>query len=124
MPHWGIFMKRIATAFAVLVFATFAAWADPSGNYDFKGTDLDGETYQGTLQIVKSGDVYELVYTFEDGSVQEGSAVGDDSFLSYGYADEDELGVGLMVAKDGGKWEGIWTHLGASKMSTEEWTKK
>lgn len=117
-------MKRIAAAFAVLFISTFAAWADPSGNYTFVGTDLEGQTYKGDLQIVKSGEVYELVYTYEDGSVQEGSAVGDDSFLSYGYADDDELGVGLMVAKDGGKWEGIWTHLGASKMSTEEWTRK
>jgi hypothetical protein len=117
-------MRRIATAFALLVFATMTAWADPSGNYSFEGTDLDGETYKGDLQIVKSGEVYELTYTYEDGTVQEGSAVGDDTFLAYGYADEDELGVGLMNAKDGGKWEGIWTHLGASKISIERWTKK
>lgn len=117
-------MKRFVTALVFLVFSGLAALADPSGHYAFEGTDLDGETYKGELQIVKSGDVYELVYTYEDGSTQEGSAVGDDSFLAYGYADEDETGVGLMVHKDGGKWEGVWTHLGASKMSIETWTKK
>jgi hypothetical protein len=119
-------MKRIFTAFAALVFATFAAWADPSGNYDFSGTTLEGEAYKGTLQVLKSGDVYELIYTYEDGTTQEGSAVGDDSFLAYGYADEEETGVGMMVAKEGtpGTWEGIWTNLGASKMSTEMWVKK
>jgi hypothetical protein len=119
-------MKRAITTFAFLVFATLTAWADPSGNYSFSGVTLEGEAYKGSLQIVKSGDVYELIYTFEDGSVQEGSAVGDDSFLAYGYADEDETGVGMMVAKEGaaGTWDGIWTTLGASKMSTETWVKK
>ena len=117
-------MKRFVYAVAVLFLSAFAAWADPSGNYTFEGTDLDGKTYKGDLQIVKSGEVFELTYTFEDGTVQEGSAVGDDTFLAYGYADDEELGVGLMNAKDGGKWEGIWTHLGASKMSIETWAKK
>ncbi len=42
-------MKRIVYAFAVLIFATIAAWADPSGSYDVKGTELDGTSYQGTL---------------------------------------------------------------------------
>jgi len=117
-------MKRIVSAFAVLIFATFAAFADPSGNYSFAGKDLDGNDYKGDLQIVKSGDVYELIYTFEDGTTQEGSAVGDESFLAYGYADAEETGVGLMVAKDAGNWEGIWTSIGASKMSIETWQKK
>ena len=116
-------MKRLFIAFAGLIFATFAAWADPSGTYDVKGTELDGTAYHGTLVISKSGDVYELAYTFDDGTTQEGSAVGDDSFLAYGYGDEEELGVGLMTAK-GGNWEGIWTHVGADKMSTETWTRK
>lgn len=116
-------MKRIFVAFAAFLFATFAAWADPSGTYDVKGTELDGTAYHGTLVISKSGDVYELAYTFDDGATQEGSAVGDDSFLAYGYGDDEELGVGLMTAK-GGNWEGIWTHVGATKMSTEVWTKK
>lgn len=116
-------MKRILGSFAVLVISTLMAFADPSGNYDVKGTDLEGQPYSAALQIVKSGDVYELTYTFEDGTTQEGSAVGDDNFLSYGYADDEELGVGLMTGKDG-KWEGVWTHLGASKMSTETWTRK
>ena len=116
-------MKRIFYAFAALLFVTFAAWADPSGSYDFKGTELDGTNYQGTLAIAKVGDVYELTYTFDDGSTQKGSAVGDDSFLAYGYGDNEELGVGLMTAK-GGAWEGIWTRVGADKMSTETWTKK
>jgi len=116
-------MKRLFLAFATLVFATVAAWADPSGTYEFKGTELDGTSYHGTLVIAKVGDVYELTYTFDDGSTQSGSAVGDDSFLAYGYGDNEELGVGLMTSK-GGSWEGIWTHVGADKMSTETWTKK
>lgn len=118
-------MKRVFFALVGLVFATVAAWADPAGTYDFKGTELDGTEYQGTLEVAKSGDVYELTYTFDDGHVQKGSAVGDDSFLAYGYGDADggELGVGLMTAKDG-NWEGIWTRVGADKMSIENWTRK
>jgi hypothetical protein len=116
-------MKRVFYAFAVLLFATFTAWADPAGNYDVKGIELDGTSYHGDLVIVKKGDVYELTYTFDDGTTQQGSAVGDDSFLAYGYGDDEELGVGLMTAK-GKAWEGIWTHVGATKMSTETWTRK
>ncbi len=116
-------MTRAFVAFAAFIFATFAAWADPSGSYEFKGTALDGTAYHGMLDIKKNGDVYELIYTFDDGSVQEGSAVGDDSFLAYGYGDDEELGVGLMTGK-GGSWEGIWTNVGAGKMSIETWTRK
>ncbi len=117
-------MKHAIYAVIGLIFTVVSAWADPSGNYTFEGTDLEGNAYKGDLQIVKSGDVFEMTYTFEDGSTQEGSAVGDDTFLAYGYADEEDLGVGLMNAKGDGKWEGIWTHHGASKLSIETWTKK
>lgn len=116
-------MKRALLAAAALAMTTLAAWADPAGTYDVNGKDLDGTPYHATLEITKSGDVYELAYTFDDGNTQEGSAVGDDSFLAYGYGDDEELGVGLMTAKDG-KWEGIWTHVGATKVSIETWTKK
>jgi len=116
-------MRTFALAIAAFFFATITAFADPSGNYLVKGVELDGKAYQGELQIAKVGDVYSLTYTFDDGTVQEGSAVGDDEFLAYGYGDDEELGVGLMTGK-GGSWEGIWTHVGASKMSTETWTRK
>ena len=116
-------MRKLALTVASFLFATLAAWADPSGDYLVKGVELDGTAYQGELQISKVGDVYALNYKFEDGTVQEGSAVGDDEFLAYGYGDDEELGVGLMTGK-GGSWEGIWTHVGASKMSTETWTRK
>jgi hypothetical protein len=116
-------MKRLALLAVSFLFATFAAWADPSGTYDVKGVDLDGKQYHGELQVAKVGDVYSLTYTFDDSTVQEGSAIGDDEFLAYGYGDNEELGVGLMTGKDG-NWEGVWTNLGASKMSTETWTKK
>ena len=116
-------MRKLALLAASFLFATFAAWADPSGTYEVNGVDLEGKKYHGELQVAKVGDVYALTYTFDDASVQEGSAIGDDDFLAYGYGDTDELGVGLMTSKDG-NWEGVWTNLGASKMSTETWTKK
>jgi hypothetical protein len=72
---------------------------------------------------VKTGDVYALLYKYDDGTEQVGSAIGDDEFLAYGYAGEDELGVGLMTAK-GDNWEGVWTNVGAEKMSLETWTRK
>ncbi|MFV0332760.1 MAG: hypothetical protein ACK5JR_01610 [Tropicimonas sp.] len=116
-------MKRAFITLIALVFSTLLALADPSGLYSVEGVSLDGEAYKAELQVVKSGDVYELTYTFEDGTEQHGSAVGDDNFLAYGYSDDENTGVGLMTAKDG-KWEGVWTQVGASKMSTEMWTKK
>lgn len=112
-------MRAILAAFLL----SFSTLADPSGLYTVEGVSLEGEAYSAELQIVKSGDVYELTYTFDDDTTQQGSAVGDDNFLAYGYGDEDALGVGMMAAK-GGKWEGVWTHVGASKMSTETWAPK
>ena len=116
-------MKTILLAAALLVTTTLAAFADPTGTYAVAGTNIDGEAYEGTVSVTRTGDVFELKYEFSDGTEQEGSAVGDDSFLAYGYGDEEEIGVGLMTGKDG-NYEGIWTHLGADKMSTEIWTKQ
>lgn len=117
-------MRKLVLATAAFVLSSLAAaWADPAGTYTVKGTELDGSTYEGTLEIEKNGDVYALAYSFADGTEQEGSAIGDDNFLAYGYGDDEELGVGLMTGKDG-NWQGVWTHLGANKMSTETWTRK
>jgi hypothetical protein len=116
-------MRKFALAAASLLLVTFSAWADPSGQYAVEGIELDGTPFKGELQIAKMGDVYALTYTFDDGTVQEGSAIGDDEFLAYGYGDDEEIGVGLMTA-EGDTWQGVWTNLGANKMSTETWTKK
>lgn len=116
-------MNKLILGAAAFLMATYVAWADPSGSYAVKGVDPTGKAYEGELVIAKVGDVYELAYTFSDASEQEGSAIGDDSFLAYGYGDNEELGVGLMNAKDG-NWEGIWTNVGSTKLGIETWTKK
>lgn len=116
-------MRKLFTTAALLLMATCLAWADPSGSYAVKGTSPDGKAYEGELEITKSGDVYELNYTFSDSTEQQGSGVGDDTFMAYGYGGDDELGVGLMNNKDG-NWEGIWTNVGSSKLGIETWTKK
>ena len=116
-------MKKLTVAFAALLLASFPAFADPSGTYAVTGVDPDGAAYEAQLEIAKVGDVYALTYTLSDGTEQEGSAIGDDSFLAYGYGDDEETGVGLMTG-NGGSWEGVWTNLGASKMGTETWTRK
>ncbi len=116
-------MKTLLASLAVLLAATFTAWADPSGVYAVQGKTPKGEEYAGELEIAKVGDVFELTYTYADGSEQSGSAIGDDSFLAYGYGDDDEIGVGLMTS-EGSNWSGVWTFVGADKMGLETWKRQ
>lgn len=116
-------MNRMLVACVTFFLCCVAALADASGKYAVKGTSPDGEQYAGEVTIIKTGDVYELMYRFEDGTEQEGSAIGNDNFLAYGYGDDEETGVGMMNAKEG-NWEGIWTNVGSSKMGIETWMRK
>lgn len=116
-------MKTLLASLAVLLAVTFAACADPSGLYAVEGTTPTGEAYAAELEIAKVGDVFELTYTYADGSEQNGSAIGDDSFLAYSYGDDEEIGVGLMTSEGPG-WSGVWTFVGSSKMGLETWQRQ
>lgn len=115
-------MKNLlAAAAASFMLATAGmAFADPTGAYDIKGVNPDGSTYTGSVLVTKLGDTFALTYSVSDSDDVAATAIGDDEVLSIGYGDGDDIGVALMV-RNGEKWEGVWTYLGAKSLGTEEW---
>ena len=40
--------------------------------------------------------------------------------MAIGYLQDGESGVALMY-REGGKWMGVWSYIGAKTLGTEEW---
>jgi hypothetical protein len=106
-------------AAAAMSVVAFPSLADPSGTYDIDGMNPDGSTYQASVLVSKVGDTFSVTYSLDDRKVM-GTAIGDDDVLAIGYGEADDSGVALMY-RDGKRWQGVWSYLGAKQLGTEEW---
>jgi hypothetical protein len=111
---------RSLTMAAMLLAGAIPALADPSGNYTIAGTNPDGSTYDASVLVAKVGDTFTLTYTLQDGTKLQGTGIGDDDVMAIGYLQDGESGVALMY-REGGKWMGVWSYIGAKTLGTEEW---
>lgn len=106
-------------AAAAMLALAFPALADPSGTYDIDGVNPDGTTYEASVLVSKVGDTFSVTYSLDDRKVM-GTAIGDDDVLAIGYGEAGDSGVALMY-RDGQRWQGVWSYLGAKQLGTEEW---
>jgi len=114
------FLTSTLAGCAFLASATLA-FADPTGHYQVDGVNPDGTTYKAMVLVAKIGDTFSITYTMPNDAVVKGTAIGDDTVLSLGYSSAGDTGVALMY-RDGDRWQGVWTYLGAKKLGTETWT--
>ena len=92
------------------------------GTYSCEGTNPDGGTYAGIVQIIKHGDSYLVRWTMPDESQVLGIGILNGSTLSVSYYGGTPSIV--VYAIENGKLTGTWTAVGADgELFTETLTK-
>ncbi|MFN8527313.1 MAG: hypothetical protein U0670_01725 [Anaerolineae bacterium] len=105
-------------------FADGAALPDIAGNYNITGsnpTDPNAAAYQGTLDIIPQGEVYQLVWTFADGSTADGIGILVGNTLIVGYGGETCAVNSYRVLPD--QMVGVWGVYGRNELGTETATR-
>lgn len=90
---------------------------DLVGPYLVSGTGIEGNRYDGTMTIVKTGDTYEVSWTTSVGNYS-GTGILLEDVLAVVYGEPDTCGLVTY-----GVWEeelrGYWTVLGMTHLGTE-----
>lgn len=113
----------LAGAFAATLLPSLAL-AEGPGRYAISGIDpRNREAYSGTAQLTKTGqDTWRIVWRI-GGQTWNGHGIGDGKVLAVNYSGQGATGIFLMIAKDGGGYEAVWSYTGDTKIGTEEWRK-
>ena len=101
--------------------ATRTAGTDLEGEYDLKGTNPKGETYNGKLKVKKEGDGYR--FSWSGTNSFEGFGVRQGDYVSVGFGGSQCDFVAYEIKSDG-TLEGKWGGSGSTEFGTETAKKK
>jgi len=93
---------------------------DISGNYDVAGTNEDGAAYQGQLQVLKHGSVYQ--FRWLAGNQYDGVGIINGNTIAVAYTDgADGTGCGVVSYRTlaNGTLDGVWGMWGVNQSGTE-----
>jgi hypothetical protein len=114
-------MMRAVVFFAVLAIAA-AAFAGIEGTWEVAGTNAEGYTYEGTCEVSRNGDVYNVQWWIGEG-VHYGVGFMMDEVFCVGWSDGGGFfGVALYTLK-GNQANGVWASYGDSEAKIEVWTR-
>src|SRR5688572_4557112 len=95
--------------------------ADLAGVYICTGKNFDGSTYEGTVEIVRHNDAFQLVWFIDSEVVALGFGIRTGSMLSVAYfADSHSPGVVAYRIEAGNRLVGDWTVAGANGVVSSE----
>ena len=112
-------LKFIA-ATAAFVLSTIVAIADPVGRYSARGTNPDGSTYSGRVQVTQTGSTYRVVWDIGGQSFTR-TGIGSNDFMAVSYRTGNQTGIALYGRKSDGTWEGVWAYAGGRDVGTDRW---
>jgi len=97
---------------------------DIAGKYDLTGTNPDGGSYQGTLEVITRGDVYQ--FRWNAGSQYDGIGVQNGKIVAVAYttgANGEGCGVVDYDIRGDGSLTGKWGYWGKNEAGTEDATR-
>ena len=107
----GVMKTGLALAAALTILAPGCAFAaDVGGNYSANGTNFDGSTYSGSVEIsVTSNTTCRIVWHIA-GADSKGICMraNDDSFVA-AYKMKNAVGLVYYTIKSDGVLDGVWT---------------
>src|SRR5437764_1328428 len=93
---------------------------DVAGHYNVVGTNPNGATYKGTLEVITRGDVYQ--FRWNAGTQYDGVGVQNGKIVAVAFANgSDGKGCGVVdydIANDG-SLNGKWGYWGTNEAGTE-----
>jgi hypothetical protein len=117
-------LRRSLLAIAATALLVPAALAQGPGQYRIKGIDARSKAaYSGTAQLTQTGtDTWRIVWRI-GGQTWNGHGIGDGKVLAVNYSGQGATGIFLMIARDGGGYEAVWSYTGDTTVGSEEWAK-
>lgn len=91
---------------------------DITGSYDIVGTNLQGQMYEGTLNIQPSGTVYQLSWETNAGNYT-GTAILYDTTLAVTYGQAGLCNVVAYKIQNDGTLDGLWVEQGQTVLARE-----
>jgi len=96
-----------------------------TGKYTVEGTNPEGGTYEGSAEITKKGDTYEVAWVIAGNEEYRGVGILQGNTLSVAYANNAVSGVVVYRIEKGPKLVGEWAILGGNgKIQKETLTPK
>ena len=97
---------------------------DVAGHYNVVGTNPNGATYKGTLEVITRGDVYQ--FRWNAGTQYDGVGVQNGKIVAVAFANgADGKGCGVVDydVKSDGTLDGKWGYWGTNEVGTESATR-
>jgi len=97
---------------------------DVAGHYNVVGTNPNGATYKGTLEVITRGDVYQ--FRWNAGTQYDGVGVQNGKIVAVAFANgADGKGCGVVDydVKSDGTLDGKWGYWGTNEAGTESATR-
>src|SRR5438046_5706162 len=97
---------------------------DVAGHYNIVGTNPNGATYKGTLEVITRGDVYQ--FRWNAGTQYDGVGVQNGKIVAVAFANgADGKGCGVVDydIADNGSLNGKWGYWGTNEAGTESATR-
>jgi hypothetical protein len=119
-------MKRsfLILTLALILLPALLFAGDIEGTYNCEGNNPNGDSYKGTVSIIKNGADYNVTWTIGPQVYVGVGLLQGDSF-SVGYADTKQGWFGVVVYKvKGDKLAGVWAMHGSDKTATETLTRR
>jgi hypothetical protein len=111
LKEFAMVRQSLLACLAMLTVAVFLTSAsaradepDITGDYKCEGTNPEGKTYRGTVEITKKGDAYLLKWTLNAGDTYAGVGILEGDVLGVSYPG----GVIVYRVTKGGKLVGKW----------------
>jgi len=101
-----------------------AAAPDIDGKYNITGTNPDGGSYKGTLEVITRGDVYQ--FRWNAGTQYDGIGIQNGNIVAVAYttgANGQGCGVVDYDIQGDGSLEGKWGYWGTNEAGTENATR-
>jgi hypothetical protein len=100
----------------------------PVGKYRISGTNPNGSTYTGEVEIKAWADAFDVLRTIGD-EFTSGTAVGFDGAIVMNVTKGDDpprqkIGVVGLFVPEGNGFVGVWARAGSQQMGAERWVRE
>lgn len=124
MRAFASLMAALALAAILTVGSAFAQDNPVVGVYDVAGKNPNGTNYIAKVEVVASGDTYELTWTDGGGNKSYGRGIFLNGMLAVGGVLGQSGFVFAMAQDDAGNLNGVWTDMASgTTLGGETWTR-
>jgi hypothetical protein len=105
------------------------SWAklrNPAGKYRLSGTNPNGATYTGEVEIKPWADAFDVLRTIDNEEIS-GTAVTFDGAIVTNVSRDDArapIGVLGLFVPEGNGFVGVWAEAGGQRMGAERWVRE